>query len=211
MAMLKNCEIHFLRANPKRPNSRYDKANPSWEVQLRTTNVAQKKEWELAGLRVKLVTYPADHEQEGLPMLTEDGQRQWRTRLRKHSITKAGEPASPIEVVDGALAPLDPDTVANGSIGNIRIFQYNYVKDGKPSVANVFMGIQITKHIKRSARAYDDDFSAEEMEVVEEAVEMYDDEPEGKPTAPAAPAGAKVTKAPVSAPKLPDNNPEDAF
>ena len=55
MALLKNCEIYYLKADPKRPNAAFNKENPTWEVQIRTSNPEQKAEWESLGLKPKLI------------------------------------------------------------------------------------------------------------------------------------------------------------
>ena len=56
MAILKNAELFFAKLDPKRPNDRFDKENPTWEVQARTRSKAQAKEWKDLHLsnRVKL-------------------------------------------------------------------------------------------------------------------------------------------------------------
>lgn len=211
MALLKNCEIHYLKADPKRPNAAFNKQNPSWEVQLRTTDPAQKKEWDDKGLKPKLLVGKEGSENEGEPILTADGKKQWRVNLKKKSITKDGEKASPVKVVNGQLEDIDPNTVGNGSIGHVRIYQYEYPKEGgKTGIANVLMAIQLKKHVKYTPKARDDEFEPEDMEVIEPEDDEGDDIPfeSGEASAP-APKATPAPKAP--APKLADSRPEDAF
>ena len=153
MAIIKDCSIWFAKLDPKRPNSKFNKKNPTWELQIRTNDKNVKKEWEALGLGVK-------------PVVPDEGEPYFRVNLRKKSIKEDGEPASYVKVVDGNLKDVDPNTVGNGSIGNIRIFQYKYKNDGKEGTASVLMGIQLTRHILYKAKPRDDDFEETETEVV---------------------------------------------
>ena len=155
MAILKDCEIWFAKVDPKRPNSKFNKKNPTWECQIRTTDKAVKKYWEELQLPVKAV-------------VPDEGAPYFRVNLRKKSIKEDGEPASPIKVVNGSLDAVDPNSIGNGSIGNLRIFQYEYPKEGGgKGTASVLMGIQITKHILYKAKPRDDDFGMEDTEVID--------------------------------------------
>lgn len=195
MTILKNVEIWFARLDPKRPDNRLDKANPVWGLQGRTTDLAQKKEWESYQLRPKLIVGKEGTEEEGMPILR-DGKKEWRINLKKRTITKKGEKASPIEVFNGAMEPLDPRTIGNGSIGNIRIFQYKYEKaDGSEGLAPVLMGVQITKYVKYTPKPFvGDAFEPTETEVIE---------PEEADEEDATPTSSKST------PKLTKNKKDD--
>jgi hypothetical protein len=132
--MLKNVEFWFAKLNPKRPNSKFNKENPTWELQIRTTSKEQKKEWEEKNLRVKAVI---PDEEGAVPY--------YRVNLRKKSLKNNGEPNGPVQCVDHNLVNLNPDTVGNGSIGHVRLFQYEYGSD--KDIASVLMGIQVVKHL----------------------------------------------------------------
>lgn len=213
MALIKNCEIHYVKCNPKRPNASFNKKNPTWEVQLRTSSPEQKKEWDAAKLYPKLMVHKEGTVNEegedigGEPIKTEDGKRQYRVNLKKKSLNKEGEKAGPVEVINGAMEPIDPDTIGNGSIANVRIFQYDYKKEGtnEDAVASVLMGIQLKKHIIFAGKPHDDDWEEGETETIapppEEGAE------EAATTAPKAPP-----KAPPKPPVKPaDDLPEEAF
>ncbi len=164
MAIIRDCEIWFAKLDPKRPNAKYNKKNPTWECQIRTTSKEVKKSWEAMNLSVKAV-------------LPDEGAPYYRVNLRKKSIKEDGEAAGPVKVVNGGLEDIDPNTIGNGSIGNIRIFQYEYPKDDKTKgIASVLMGIQITKHIVYKAKARDDDFDMTETETVDNANMSADNE-----------------------------------
>ncbi len=157
MAIIKNAEIHFVKCNPKRPNAKYNKKNPTWEVQIRAHDKETKDNLAKLGLKPK----PVRETEEG-PVLY------WRVNLRKKSIKEDGEKAGPVRVVDGSLNDVDPDTIGNGSIANVRIFQYDYKDDatGETGRASVLMGIQLVKHILYKPKARDDDFEETETEIV---------------------------------------------
>lgn len=167
--LLKNCEIYFAKLG--KPNNKFNKTNPTWEVQLRTTDPKQKKEWEDAGLKPKLIV--GKGEQEGEPILA-NGKKQWRVNLQKKSITKDGEKASPVDLVDGKLKPIDPNSIGNGSVGNVRIFQYDYDNNGKAGKASVLMGIQLTKHIIYIPKPREDDFEETDTETIAPELEDGD-------------------------------------
>jgi hypothetical protein len=171
MPLIKNAELWFAKVDPDRPNRKFNKKNPTWEVQLRTKDKAQKKEWEAQGLSVKTID-PDD-----------DSGIYYRVNLRKRTIKADGEPSSPVEVIYGNKKPCDPTTIGNGSIGNVRIYQYPFENEaGEKGTASVLMGIQLTKHIMYTPKARDDDFEEEETEIIEEE-ESEDDEssPEAAP------------------------------
>lgn len=155
MPILKDCELWFCKLDPKRPNNRFSKDNPTWECQIRTKDKTIKKSWEEAGLSVKAVV-----PDEGAPF--------WRVNIRKKSIKEDGEKASPIKVVNGKLEEIDPNSIGNGSVGNVRIFQYEYPrKDGGKGIASVLMGVQVTKHIVYTPKPRGDDFSETDTEVID--------------------------------------------
>lgn len=179
MAMLKNVEMWWVRCNPKRPNDQHDKQNPSWEVQIRTNDPAKKDELLAQNVRLKLDKYPEGHAQEGEIRLDENGQKLWKLTLRKKSLksklvggqTVLGEPNKVPEVIGGDLAPIDPDTVANGSIGNIRVHQYpgKPNPDGSEKISSMLMAIQVVKHIVYTPGPRDDDFEPTETTRVDAA------------------------------------------
>lgn len=182
MPILSNCEIWFLRADPKRPNAKYSPKNPTWEVQIRTTDKEVKKAWEAMGVNVKAV-------------IPDDGPAYFKANLKKKSIKESDKtPATPVGVVNGKGMPLDPNTVGNGSIANVRIFQYKYSQGGKEGVANVLMALQVVKHVVREARAREDDFEDCETETIvpEKAPDAApgDDTDLGGTTVPRAPGAS---------------------
>jgi len=155
MPILNNVELHHAYLDPKRPNNRFDKVKPTWEVQVRTTDKAVKKIWEELGIPVKAI-------------VPDEGETFFRANLRKKSVKADGTAGEAPELVDGKGNPVDPKTVGNGSIGNVRIFQYQGTKpDGSATTVSVLMGVQLVKHIVYKPKARDDGFSEIETEVIE--------------------------------------------
>jgi len=153
--IIPNCEIWFAKLDPKRPNAKFNKLNPTWECQIRTTDKEVKKQWEAMNLAVK-------------PILPDDGAPYWRVNLRKKSIKVDTEAASPIKVVNGKLEDVDPNSIGNGSIGNIRVFQYEYTKkDGGKGIVSVLMAVQLIKHIVYKAKPRGDEFETTDMETID--------------------------------------------
>lgn len=156
MAILKDVTIFYVKCDPARPNPKYNKQNPTWEVQLRTTQKAVKAEWEKLGLQPK-------------PVMPDDGDPYWRLNLRKKSIKLDKTAAGPVVVVDGKMNPMDPNTIGNGSTANVRIFQYEFTRgDGSTGIAAVLMGIQVTKYIKYESSRKDDFEDVGDTEVMGE-------------------------------------------
>ena len=42
--LLKDVELWYTKLDPRYPNARFNKQNPTWECQIRTTDKDQKKE-----------------------------------------------------------------------------------------------------------------------------------------------------------------------
>jgi len=137
--VIENCEIWFTKLDPKRPNTKFDKKNPSWEIQIRTQSKEAKDRWIAQNLNPKKII-PEDEDEN--PLVDEIF---WRVNLRRNSFNSQGEPSKCPEVVDGNLDEVDPRSIGNGSIGNVRVFQYAY-EDGT-GFGSVLMGLQLTKHI----------------------------------------------------------------
>jgi hypothetical protein len=154
MAIIPNASLWFAKLDPKRPNARFNKENPTWELQIRTEDKDVRKAWEALGLNVK-------------PVVPDEGPPFWRVNLRKKKFKSNGEEAGAPDVIDGKRQKVDPNTIGNDSIGNVRIFQYTFPKgDGTQGVATVLMGVQLTKHIMYKAAPRDDDFEETDTEVI---------------------------------------------
>jgi hypothetical protein len=150
MAILKNVELFWAQLDPKRPNSKFNKEQPTWDVQIRTRDKLVKAEWVALNLKPKTVE--------------DDDGVFYTVALRKKSKKKDGTDNQPVTVVDGSLAPIAPSSIGNGSIANVKIFQYEYPPDNK--IASMLMAVQITKLKEYIPRASDDDFELTDTEII---------------------------------------------
>lgn len=168
MALIKNAILYHIRVVPDRPNKRFDPTKPTWELQIRTYDAAQAKEWEAQGVQLKAV-------------IPDDGSKPfWKANLRKRTEKKDGSPAKEVEVKGGNMRDIDPATIGNGSEGHVRLYQYEYQKKtGGTGISNILMGLQVYKLKKYTPKPRDDDFEEQEMEIIEEDDEPTDDEIQG--------------------------------
>ena len=126
-----NVEIFFAKLDPAKPNATFNKENPTWEMQIRTRNKAQAKEWKDQNLRVQ-------------PKEDDDGIF-YAANLKKKSMKRDGTAMAPVNVVAGDLSPVDPSTIGNGSKANLSVYQYDYKVNGSEGIASMLMGVQITE------------------------------------------------------------------
>lgn len=143
MAILKNQEIWFAKLSPNRPDkNRLDPTKPNWNIQCRTKSKEQRKEWMEMGIKVRTVRKdPADEESEVL---------YYSINLRKNANKKDGDKivkATPPDVLNGKNIEVDPGTIGNGSIANIRLFKREYELGGIKKVNYTLMGVQLIKHV----------------------------------------------------------------
>lgn len=231
MAILKNCELWWVKCDPANPDRKFEKKG-MWTVQLRTTDPTQRKQWRELGLKTKLQT-KRNEEDEDVPVLTPEGKKQWQVILQKRCFNAKGQETEPVKVVDGQLNDIDPRTVGNGSVGNVRIFQYPSKKN-EGEMVSMLMAIQVTKLKVYEPRSAEDSFDFEETEIInpskgsdsfeeeEESVkkdESEDDEDDDipfeggrtppKPSPKPSPRPTVASKS--TAPKTADTHPEDAF
>lgn len=165
MAILEGCGLWYVRCSPKHPNKKFNPENPTWEVQVRTSDKEKKKIWEANGIRVKAV-------------VPDDGAPYWQANIKRKQFKKIGEENTAPPVVDGSLTPIsDPNTIANGSIGNVQIYEFKYLKDGEQKSSITLMQIQVTTWLKSQGMKRED-FSQTETEIIQTApeAEMADGE-----------------------------------
>jgi hypothetical protein len=198
IVMIKGVEIHYLKADPKKPNAAFNAENPTWEVQLRTTSLEQRDAWKKQGLQVKKLTKtikaedPEDDPTKE-PVMDENGKQIFRVNLKKPSKRKSKEkpgmmePAEPVKVIRGDLSDVEPGTVGNGSKGNVRVFQYSFKdkKTGEDVTTSMLLAIQLTHHVVYVAKPRESDFDMTDTTIEqmanEEDNDMDDDEGTGAP------------------------------
>lgn len=146
--ILKNVELHWAKLNPKRPNKTFNE-DGVWEVQIRTRDKKQAQEWKDAHLNVSVET-------------DENDKPYYKAMLKKQCKKKDGTDQAPVKVVNGSLEDINPDHIGNGSIGNVRLFQYDYEvgkgKQKKEGIASMLMAVQITTLNEYIPKPREDDF-----------------------------------------------------
>jgi hypothetical protein len=156
MAIIKDVSIFFAKLNPEKPNARFDQENPTWELQIRTSDKKVAAEWKAMNLRV---TTGED----------QDGKLVYRANLKKKSKKRDGTDNLPVTLVNGSLEQINPDTLGNGSKGNVRVYQYPYNVAGKEGIATMLMAVQITELFEFTPKPREDDFAMVETKVVKVA------------------------------------------
>lgn len=183
MAILKNIEGWWFKLNPEKPD-KYDPKKPNWNFQARTTSKEQRAEWLAHNCKVKAVREdPEDEESKIL---------YYKTSFSKRLTNKEGKALPPVSIIS-SKGDIDPDTLGNGSIVNIRIFEYDYVFEGKEGKSNMLQSIQLVKHVLYTPEP-GEDF---EEEVETETVDAAPRDPDAPPRTPKAPGGG-APKAPVA-------------
>jgi len=197
MAIIRDCEIWYAKLNPEKPSKKVNAENPTWEVQLRTKSKDQANEWRALGIRVTAV-----RQDEDAPI------DYYRANLRKKSKKSSGEDGKAPDLIDGDMKPVDPESIGNGSIANIRIFQYDYTdrESGQSGKASVLMGVQLTTHIVYVPRVRDegDEFGTATTVRVEAPTEEATPGAQATPAPKPAPAQAAAAANPHSANIDPD-------
>jgi hypothetical protein len=143
MAILKNQEIWFSRLVPARPDkNKLNPEKPNWSVQCRTTSKEVRKEWVSLGISPRTVREdPTDDES---PV------KYYSVSFRKNAFKGEGKDrvkADAPEVVDGKHKPVDPGSIGNGTIANLKLFKREYEVGGIKKISYVLMGVQVVKHV----------------------------------------------------------------
>lgn len=192
MAIISNATLYWAHLDPARPNARFNKENPTWDVQIRTYSKAQKAEWEAQGLKMK-----AEIPDEGAPY--------WTANLRRSLRNAQGKINEAPVVKDGKGKEIDGNTIGNGSVGNIRLFQYESKGEVK-KIVSVLMEIQLTKYVKYKPKP-GESFGEAETEVIEP--EDDEDSQEGATDSSTEDSAEAEAKSATPVPKSP--HPESAF
>lgn len=169
MAILKNCEIHYVFLDPKRPRKNMDPKKPAaWGFQMRTKSKEQRAEWLSHHINVKAVRQ--DPKDEESPILY------YRANMNKRVVNAKGEDAKPVEIRSG-FGDIEPRSIGSGSIVNVRIFEYEYTIDGQTKMAAMPMAIQMVKHVQYEGgpvEDFDEDIMEERVEAPKKEYKVAD-------------------------------------
>ncbi len=160
MTILKNVEVRFAQLNPERPSTKLKKTG-RWSIQIFTRDKAQNKEWKELNIKTK--------------MQEDDVGVFYTANIAKNAVKTDGTKADPPKVVNGNLVAIDPNSIGNGSICNIRIFQYDYTFEGVKGIATSLQAVQVIKHIVYHKKPGDfEEFDSVDTEVIDPS-ELGDD------------------------------------
>lgn len=151
MPMIYDVTVFWVKLNPNKPERYQGKGPAKNGLQIRVTDRAKKEALE---------------KEYGFKFLpkedTETGKLYYQTSINAYTYASGPDktedvtrPNDPVEVITGNREPIDPDTIGNGSVVNIRF----RTKEDKSS--RTLTGVQVTKLIKYTPR------QAEEFDVVE--------------------------------------------
>jgi len=196
MAIIENAELWFAKLDPARPDPTFDKDNPSWQVQIRTADKKVAKQWKDMNLNVRpLKRKKVDESGEVIrddfdepifePLTDEKGRPYFAVNLSKKLKKKDNTLNNPVKVMAGDLSDIDPRKIGNGSVGNVRVYQYE-TKDakGEPRISSMLMSIQVTLLKEYEPRTFQDEFTPTKFKVIKVADNQDEDEmssiPKGK-------------------------------
>jgi len=176
MAIIEGVELWWVKCDPKNPVKNPEAGKPDhWEVNLRTTDKELAMYWAKNNVRFKPLRrkvkgddgeFVMDDLGEPVRELVKDdnGKPYFAVTLRKKVRKANGEDSEPVKIL-GGMNDLDPKTIGNKSIGNVRVFQYDYTYQGKDGIASMLMAIQVTKLLEYKPEE-GESFKSVEMEVV---------------------------------------------
>ena len=164
MTVLKDVELWWVKCDPKKPVSPF--GEPVWEINARTKKKKQADEWKKASVNVK----------------KSDDDTYWFANLKRKAVFgKTGDPMPPVVFVGGQLMPIDPNTVGNGSIGNVQLYTKDWEFNGHTGTKIELKAVQVTKLIEYqggSGLAFDDvgetEIVAKEPEAGEDSSDLWD-------------------------------------
>jgi len=150
--IIRDAEMHWAKlGKPVEPFGTLQ-----WELQIRTRDKKAAEEW-------KKEYY--------LPVKTEEDDEgtYYKANLKRKAIKKDGERNTPPDVLDGNKQPIENDSIGNGSVGNVMLFQYPYDVAGRKGVASILSKVQVID-LKRYVPDSSTDFEIVESESSEEAM-----------------------------------------
>jgi hypothetical protein len=136
-----------------------------WELTGRTEDKAKAAAWKqvLGAKAVRAIREDKDDDESEI--------KYWQIKLRKKKFKVDGAISDPVEVVRGdTLEDLDPKIIGNGSIADVRIYQYDYSFKQKGTTiegtASVLMAVKVKKLVKYTSKDREE-FEKDDFEVVD--------------------------------------------
>jgi len=160
MPIIKDVEIYWAKLDPKRPVPKYLKPTvKEWSLEIRTYDKAVSEQWKSEfHLRPKFLE------------AADGGKPYYRAKLQKMAIANTKDPEAkigePVEVVGPKLEAINPNTVGNGSIGDVMVHFRNWTFENKPGISADLRKVRIKKLVEYYREFEDFDELDEELEII---------------------------------------------
>jgi hypothetical protein len=125
--IVKDVELHWTKLdNPVDP---FNSGEKVWEVQIKTDDEAIAKSWS----------------KDFYINTKKDKDGNWIANIKRKELNRKGEPNSPPVVLGRNNQPMPSTNIGNGSIGDLKLYQYLYDFAGKKGVANMLSAVRVTE------------------------------------------------------------------
>ena len=137
--ILKDVELHWAKLD--KPVDPFKTGERLWEVQIRTSDEVIAKQW------AKEYYINAKKDDEGF----------WKANVKRKELNGKGETNKAPDVLGRSNQPISASNIGNGSIGDLKLFQYPYDVAGRKGVASMLSAVRVTD-LKEYAPTSDVDF-----------------------------------------------------
>jgi len=137
--IVKDVELHWAKLET--PVDPFKTGEKLWEVQIRTADEEVAKKW------AKEYYINAKKDDEGF----------WKANVKRKELNGKGETNKAPDVLGRSNQPISASNIGNGSIGDLKLFQYPYDVAGRKGVASMLSAVRITD-LKEYAPTSDVDF-----------------------------------------------------
>jgi len=127
--ILSDVELHWAKLDS--PVDPFKTGEKVWEVQIRTDKEDVAKTW------AKEYFINAKKDDEGF----------WKANIKRKELNRKGESNNPPIVLGRNNQPIPSSNIGNGSIGDLKLFQYPYNVAGRKGVSSMISSVK-NKDIK---------------------------------------------------------------
>jgi hypothetical protein len=126
--IIRDVELHWANLNPENPKAPF--GTMQWDVQNRTRDKTAAKEMQ----EKYYLTMKKEEDEQG---------DYWKANIKRKAIKNDGGKNTPPDVVDGNKQSINGNSIGNGSVGNVMLFQYPYDVAGRKGVASMLSKVQV--------------------------------------------------------------------
>lgn len=124
--IVKDVELHWAKLDA--PVDPFKTGEKVWEVQIRTDDENVAKSW------AKDYFINAKKDDEG----------HWKANIKRKELNRKGESNQPPVVLGRDNQPMPSNNIGNGSIGDLKLFQYPYDVAGRKGVSSMLSAVRVT-------------------------------------------------------------------